>query len=67
MNDESPEAWRVHTINDSAPTIYAELLPPPAILCPGFSPLESILSNLRGQPSIVKLAGRLASATKWES
>lgn len=30
LNEGQPEAWRVHTIDDAAPTLYAER--PPAIL-----------------------------------
>ena len=29
LNKESPEAWRIHTVNDAAPTLYAER--PPAV------------------------------------
>ena len=32
LNEGQPEAWRVHTIADASPTLYAER--PPAILMP---------------------------------
>lgn len=44
LNGESPEAWRVHTINDSAPTLYAERPPRhslPAICAFGINTKQS--------------------------